>query len=179
MKVFVDTEFTDLLKPQLLSAGLVTESGEERYIEIDLQTRVGNELKKRATRFVHEHVLTQFGKRPQDIARQSQMGGRLVEWLLELAESSGERLEIVYDYAADAELLEASMRTTAGWRKLEPLVDWSIVDYLHEHADAEEAKAISLARTKAGDGLSDHHALADARALRDAFQAVHGQFRED
>lgn len=32
--VFIDTEFTDFLDPQLISIGLVAESGEEFYAEL-------------------------------------------------------------------------------------------------------------------------------------------------
>jgi hypothetical protein len=38
--VFIDTEFTDFLDPQLISIGLVAQSGEEFYAE--LPTRCGN-----------------------------------------------------------------------------------------------------------------------------------------
>lgn len=173
MRVFVDTEFTDLIHPQLLSAGLVADDGAELYLEIDLQTRVGSELKRRSTTFVREHVLPLFRKRPDAIVPQSQVGERIIEWLLQIASGSSECIEIVYDYAADAALLEGVMRGSASWDKLRGLLDWSIVGYLHKHPDAEAAKAASLARSKAEDGLQEHHALADARALREAFRAAH------
>ncbi len=36
MIVFIDTEFTDLLNPELLSIGLVTLDGREHYVELDI-----------------------------------------------------------------------------------------------------------------------------------------------
>jgi len=34
LKVFIDTEFTDFLDPQLISIGLVAQSGEKFYAEL-------------------------------------------------------------------------------------------------------------------------------------------------
>lgn len=39
--VFIDTEFTDLLLPELLSFGLVTLDDREHYVELDLTTDIG------------------------------------------------------------------------------------------------------------------------------------------
>lgn len=39
LNVFIDTEFTDLLDPQLISIGLVAESGEEFYAELPYEVR--------------------------------------------------------------------------------------------------------------------------------------------
>lgn len=41
MLIFLDTEFTDLLNPELLSLGLVTLDGREHYGELDLSTETG------------------------------------------------------------------------------------------------------------------------------------------
>lgn len=41
MLVFLDTEFTDILNPELLSLGLVTLDGREHYAELDLTTDAG------------------------------------------------------------------------------------------------------------------------------------------
>ena len=41
MLIFLDTEFTDLLHPALLSLGLVTLDGREHYAELDLSTAAG------------------------------------------------------------------------------------------------------------------------------------------
>lgn len=40
--IFLDTEFTSLLHPELLSLGLVTLDGRELYAELDLRTDIGN-----------------------------------------------------------------------------------------------------------------------------------------
>lgn len=47
--VFIDSEFTDFVHPQGLSIGLVADDGKELYVEVDLETRVGAELRKRAS----------------------------------------------------------------------------------------------------------------------------------
>lgn len=46
MIVFLDTEFTDLLQPQLLSLGLAALDGRELYAELDLTTSIGKPRKK-------------------------------------------------------------------------------------------------------------------------------------
>lgn len=45
MIVFLDTEFTDLHHPALLSIGLVTLDGREFYAELDLTTDAGKARK--------------------------------------------------------------------------------------------------------------------------------------
>lgn len=40
--IVLDTEFTSLLHPKLLSLGLVTLDGRELYAELDLRTDIGN-----------------------------------------------------------------------------------------------------------------------------------------
>jgi len=52
MLVFLDTEFTDLLNPELLSLGLVTLDGREHYAELDLTTDAGKARVKASSAFV-------------------------------------------------------------------------------------------------------------------------------
>jgi hypothetical protein len=52
MLVFLDTEFTDLLNPELLSLGLVTLDGREHYAELNLTSDVGQARVKASSDFV-------------------------------------------------------------------------------------------------------------------------------
>ena len=54
MLVFLDTEFTDLLQPQLLSLGLAALNGREFYADLDLTTSIRKARVKASTDFVRE-----------------------------------------------------------------------------------------------------------------------------
>ena len=55
---FLDTEFTDLLNPELLSLGLVTFDGlDEHYVELDLSSDTGRARVKASGNFVRGGVL--------------------------------------------------------------------------------------------------------------------------
>jgi len=43
---FIDTEFTDLSRPQLLSLGMVSKDGDEFYVELDLPSAEGRQASK-------------------------------------------------------------------------------------------------------------------------------------
>lgn len=173
LKVFVDTEFTDFVHPQLLSVGLVTHDGRERYIEVDLHTRAGAALRKCSSSFVCEHVLSQFRVLKDGITFPHLIGQHLVDWLRDIAGTTDGTLELVYDYGVDAELLERAMRRATSWQTLRPRLKWSIVSTPSEDPHAEAARAASFAASKEFDGLHEHHALADARALRASHLAAH------
>ena len=65
MITFLDTEFTDLLAPQLLSIGLVTLGGREHYAELDLATAAGQARVKACSEFVrYGGVLDLWGQVP-------------------------------------------------------------------------------------------------------------------
>jgi hypothetical protein len=62
MLLFLDTEFTYLLHPELLSLGLVTLDGREHYGEIDLTTKTGQARVKASSDFVrYSGVLDMWG----------------------------------------------------------------------------------------------------------------------
>lgn len=50
--VFLDTEFTDLLHPRLLSLGLVTLDGRVHHVELDLSSEVGRARLRASSDFV-------------------------------------------------------------------------------------------------------------------------------
>lgn len=58
--VFLDTEFTDLLHPALLSIGLVTLDGREFYAEFDLTTDAGKARVMASSDFVRYGGVLEF-----------------------------------------------------------------------------------------------------------------------
>ena len=179
MRVFLDTEFTNLMAPRLLSVGLVadTETACELYVEIDLASEEGRRRSRASTEFVHETVLTQWGRVAGAEVSEYELGRRAGLWLLALTEQGP--VEVVYDYKTDADLLEAALKVSGLLEALAPHVTWSIVSYLSGEPDFERAQEASWAHTYSVNRLDRHHALADARALRAGFVAVHGTDKAD
>ena len=176
MRVFLDTEFTNFMSPRLLSLGLVADSLEPRelYAEIDLQTEEGRRRLKASTEFVHGTVLTQWGRVANAECSEYELGARAGRWLLCLVAEHAQRIEIVYDYSVDAGLLESALQVSGFLERLKPLLQWTIVSYLNGHEDVEAAKQASWRHSRDVDRLKEHHALADARALRAGFIAMNG-----
>ena len=74
MIVFLDTEFTDLLRPELLSMGLVSLDGREHYVELNLSSDVGIARRRGASNFVlFEGVLDQWDKVANAVSRPMQI----------------------------------------------------------------------------------------------------------
>ena len=99
------------------------------------------------------------------------IGKRVGAWLLELGELS---IDILYDFHADMDLLEGSLRAAAIWTRLSPVLVPTHIGYLIGEPDVTTAMEASWIASFAADGIERHHALADARALRAGYLAVHG-----
>lgn len=169
--VFLDTEFTDVLLPQLLSLGLVGLDGREHYVELDLALEEGRQRTRRATRFVREVVLPQWGRYAAGADSLSGMQRKTSQWLRDIARAG--RVEVAYDYVSDFQLLADLMRQAeeqvpGGGLKLVPIN----VSYLHSIDGLERVRDAEL-HAQAVRGLQRHHALADACALRTMYLAVH------
>jgi hypothetical protein len=172
MIVFLDTEFTDLLQPELLSLGLVTLDGREHYGELDLSTEVGRARKQASSDFVrYGGVLELWGVVPDAACSELELGRRAGDWLLELAQEPGTRVEIAFDYDTDFELLECAICDAGLWNRVREVVTPINVGALTGSPEGEIA-AEACFRELRRRGLSRHHALADASALRAAYIAV-------
>lgn len=172
MLVFLDTEFTDLLRPQLLSVGLVTSDLTlEHYAELDLSTDVGRARRKAASDFVQYEVLDQWGAVPGAKATESELGRGAGEWLLAQAIQSGGRVEVAYDFEADIEQLETAIREARLWERVGRVIVPVNVDQLTGTIEGELAVEECF-RSMQKRGLRRHHALADAYALACAYRAV-------
>ena len=74
MLVFLDTEFTQLLRPDLISIGLVSERGHEFYAEL---TDFPHD---RCSEFVRAEILPLFGRVAGAPCSKSELARRLREW---------------------------------------------------------------------------------------------------
>ena len=156
MLVFLDTEFTDFVRPDLISIGLVAEDGREFYAELDDYQR------DNCNDFVRKNVVPLLGRVPGAICNRAELTGRLRAWF----DSLPEKTTIIYDFAGDWQLLSKVMfsqqqlpPTNFG----EPLhLDNSTIT----HPVFE--KALNFTYTQ---DWPPHHALADARALMAGYRA--------
>ena len=164
--LFLDCEFTSLEDPKLLSIALVADDGSELYVEL-----TGDSHLKRASTFVIETVTPQFGLVPHAETSRIDIGKRVGAWLLEFSESS---IDILYDFHADMDLLESSLRAAAMWTRLKPVLAPTHVGYLIGETVVTTAMEASWSASFVADGIERHHALADARALRAGYFAMHG-----
>jgi hypothetical protein len=162
--IFLDTEFTSLSEPYLVSAGMVDEHGRELYLELE---GISPEI---CSPFVVEHVLPLLDGpelRPADFAR------RICDFLCrytDLGSSVPGRplgdagISLFCDAPRyDIELLKPFLPSGLRWEMAVPSFD----SEPEENAFRREQEA-----AYAG-GLRRHHALDDARALRRAWQALH------
>lgn len=140
--VFFDTEFTHLLRPQLISVGAVSTDAKAFYCEISDWPR------EQASDFVKNRVLPLLDGDavPRETAAQA-----FVRWLRERAARPVTVVtDSTYDRWALADLL--------GDESLPDGVHWQRVPLPYEALDAAVAEM----------GLRRHHALDDARGLRQA-----------
>ncbi len=146
MILFLDTEFTDFIDCELISIGLVSECGRlEFYAErTDFDMRLCNA-------FVREAVLPKLGQ-DMDVP-----GGRLDAaglavtlraWLERVHNMAGGLVLVLYDYKTDFDLLADAL-------------DGELPPWVEGHNVSGHIGWVG-----AGSGLSAHHALEDAHALR-------------
>lgn len=172
--VFLDTEFTDLIHPELFSIGIVSLDGREHYVELDMSTGIGQTRLNAASDFVrHDGVLDMWGLVPGATSTYEQMGRRTAEWLLQLAKEAGQVL-VAYDYSTDYELMEYALRDCGLWDNVRQVVTPINVRGPTGTPEGEIA-ADQCFEVMHKRRLARHHALADAMALRAAYIAVKAQ----
>lgn len=148
MNVFLDTEFTDLLEPILISLGMVSQQGEEFYIEVPYPDQ-------KCTAFVREAVLPLLGKDPRAICEQGQAKDRILTWLKSVRSDAGD-VYVCVDYEADWELLCEAL-------------DYEPPHWLRRKMIRQNLDQILLYEFHIQTGLPQHHALHDAKANQYAY----------
>lgn len=157
MLVFLDTEFTDFSRPDLISIALVCEDGREFYAE---RTDYHRDA---CSNFVRETVLPLLGGVPGAACSRSELTQRLHAWFEQLPEPA----VIVYDFEGDRLLLaDAILSRTyrnppANFGEPLHLGNSSITHPFFEQA---QNNTYTL-------NWPPHHALADARALMAGYRA--------
>lgn len=153
MLIFVDTEFTSLDEPRLISLAMVAED-EYRWIYTELD---GESWFRHASEFVLREVVPLLDRR-YGWEAPAAAAARIRAWCDKLPD---EPSQIVTDSNYDSDLLRGLLLEHGGWpdklidRPL--LVQWSpkLVEFKQDY----------FLRY----GLAAHHALADAKALRYAY----------
>ena len=158
MHLFLNTEFSDqnLLKAELISLALVSENGvRELYLERD-------PLPERCSSFVRRHIIPLLARGPSAVP-DHEFTRRLRGFL------RGIKDPIVFcDYPGDKFLMQVGLtgftlpRAQLADCGLIPAIRWNIVD------DAELVARIERWFVAHGE-VRRHHALVDARALRDCW----------
>jgi hypothetical protein len=143
--LFLDTEFTDFLAPELISLALVAEDGREFYAERSDFDRW------KCSDFVQETVLPRLIGTPAVVKRTDELRESLAAWIRQF--DDGTPAYVAFDYSADWILFcWALCEHVPPW--LQPLnIGDFIADSLPERVLAPES-------------ADAHNALADARALR-------------
>lgn len=156
MLVFLDTEFTDFVQIDLISIGLVTEDGREFYAERNDYRR------EDCSSFVVTEVLPLLNRIPGAKCSSEHLSFRLREWFAALEEP----VTMVFDYPSDWELL-----TDAIQGDLLAELPVNLSEILLIGHDIVSDKNFKEAYEDSFElDLPRHHALADARALRNGYK---------
>ena len=147
--IFLDTEFTNFIDTTLVSMGMVTDTGEQFYVEVPYPD-------DECSAFVREVVVPRLGRMPWTFSTRPNLPHRILQWL-EVVREPGQCISIAFDYQADWDLfvdtIESRLPEWCGQKRATHLSD-----------PARRAEFYRQHR------LSEHHALNDARALRHACQ---------
>lgn len=166
---FLDSEFTDLLNPQLLSLGIVTlDARDEHYVELDLNSDTAMARLEASGNFVCVGMLDMWGLVPGASCTALEMGRRTGEWLRRIADMSRSRVEVAFDYSTNYELMERAIRGAELWDQVSEIVVPVDVSAITCTIEGELAAQASYGET-AKRGLKRHHSLAGALALRVAY----------
>jgi len=153
MRLFLDTEFTDLLDCELLSIGIVSEDGQEFYAErndVDL-ARCGD--------FARVAVVPQLGQAGAFIGTEAEVSSMLRRWL----ERFEGRVDVCVDHPTDWELFVYLARDPETLEKPGDIRGQSVRNLV----DPRDVEAYWTSH-----GRRAHHALHDARALKFGYDAA-------
>jgi hypothetical protein len=147
MLIFLDTEFSNFIQPQLISIGLVSEDNQPFYAELNDFDISG------CSDFVKTVVLPQLGKQPELAMDTRTLRQSLSAWLQRFSEFGA---VIAYDYSGDWTLFQTALPERPPW-------------LLHKDI-YPEINDLVAEQFFMNTGLSDHHALHDAMANRFSYR---------
>ncbi|MBP6108674.1 MAG: hypothetical protein KA484_02210 [Rhodocyclaceae bacterium] len=155
MKIFLDTEFTNLDEPDLISVGFVADHGAELYIVLsDFDHNMCSD-------FVKANVLPLLDRENPEVLSRGQAIDRMTSWLMDQRTSATEVIELVADHSIDFELIPPSVISEVG-----------IVQFFNVYT--ELSRSLLLQFAVAQDewhhqiGIR-HHSMIDARGLKFAW----------
>lgn len=149
MKIFIDTEYTNFFALGLISIGLVAETGEEAYFEVEFDASECSE-------FVRDVVIPLLGREPNATLPKHMLAAQLTTWL-EIVRPRRQDITICFDHQTDWDLFIAALDYRVPPWVGSRNVCYEIGDLLYQDFFARE-------------GLPEHHALYDARANAYAFR---------
>lgn len=178
LRVFVDTEFTDIAPDaDLISLGFVTERDERLYIEISDWDR------SLASDFVQRVVMPLLGRHNPEVLTRDQAAVRITQWLAELRGGDlTQQIIMLSDSQWDwTQLIELWpwMPGEEVWARQQNVVGRLISNELESGRQQrifdEELEAFFQMRGHrlTQTGGERHHALVDALANREAFREAH------
>lgn len=156
MMVFLDTEFTNLHRRQLISIGLVSLCGRHSFYR-----EVQGYNFSICSDFVKEAVLPHLKKNPDEIQPMSGVRASLLEWLKLF---SGNPLTVAVDHIYDWELFR---------NLLGEVPDWITMADIGNSVDN-----IAFEVFFRDHNLKQHHALNDALANRHGFLVAQAEFQK-
>lgn len=157
MLIFVDTEFTDFIKIDLISIGLVAEDGREFYGE-------RNDYRyEDCSDFVRATVLPLLHRVSNARCSAAHLTYRLQQWFASLAEP----VTLVFDYSSDWDLLADALQGNT----VQPLPVNIGEKWLLRREVVTDPIFQQAWQATYSEDWQPHHALADARALQAGYLA--------
>jgi hypothetical protein len=149
MRIFIDTEFTDLLEPILISIGMVADSGEEFYVEVSYPDA-------KCTIFVRQEVLPHLRHETNSFCEVTEIRLILQTWI-ESVRRNDETIFLCFDYQTDWDLFANAIQDVPVWVK-------------PNLCGSDFNKLLLYEYFKKNPGEFKHHALHDARANKYAYR---------
>ena len=163
LRIFLDTEFTDLRNPKLISFGLVSEAGLEFYAELSDGWRTDM-----CSDFVVSSVLTCLDRSAACTMSRADAAIRLAHWFSQL----GSEITIVSDVPLDWLLLSDLLQVNS-------IGGIALTHHVLVWPGAALARHCQLILEETlGCDAKRHHALVDARALCYAVVQTESDFRK-
>lgn len=160
MLVFLDTEFTNFVRPDLISIVLVSEDGREFYAERTDYRHAD------CSDFVRQTVQPLLGRVPGAQCDRAELSRRLRGWFAQLPEPA----IVIHDFQSDWALLAEAWLGGSDCRQPPAKLGENL------HLDSQAITHPVFERAQNHIYTQDrppHHALADARALMAGYRAWH------
>ncbi len=165
MRIFFDTEFTDLKKDaELISAGFITEKGDSLYFErTDFDRSKSNE-------FVKETVYPLLDAPVEFKWTANECCARLVDWILDQSDAP----ILISDSHWDADILREIYGIHGGIREFIPKLKYELLHF--PFGGWAASYQIGYNEHFLRNPGKEHHALHDAKALRQGWLRMNGYY---